>query len=91
MNGKVGPAQGLAGLGNTALIEKLIVLLLFLAFLSGGAASVPRRYAVHLPGWLPYDRIGVIGAGLVVTGTLLLVIRFFLTLRSPMPEDGAPS
>ncbi len=35
MDRNVEPDRGLAGLGNTALIEKLIVLLLFLAFLTG--------------------------------------------------------
>ncbi len=62
-----------------------------LAFLTAGSASVARRYAVHLPGWLPYDRLGAIGASLVVTGTLILVVRFLLTLRSPLPEDNTTS
>ncbi len=35
MENKVKSQPGLAGLGNTALIEKLIVLLLFFAFLAG--------------------------------------------------------
>jgi cytochrome c oxidase subunit I len=49
-----------------------------LAFLSAGSASVPRRYAVHLPTWLPYDRVGSIGAGLAITGALILIVRFLL-------------
>ena len=62
-----------------------------LAFLSAGSSSVPRRYAVHLPAWLPYDRIGAIGASLVVAGTLLLVGRFLAVLRKAAQEpDGAP-
>lgn len=35
MDRKLEPDRGLAGLGNTALIEKMIVLLLFLAFVTG--------------------------------------------------------
>jgi len=45
------------------------------AFLSAGAASVPRRWAVHLPEWVPYDRVGSIGAILVILGTLTFVLR----------------
>ncbi|MGH6676509.1 MAG: cbb3-type cytochrome c oxidase subunit I, partial [Xanthobacteraceae bacterium] len=59
-----------------------------LAFLAAGSASVPRRYAVHMPAWLPYDRVGAIGASLVVTGALILILRFLVTLRSPLPNDG---
>jgi len=62
-----------------------------LAFLAAGSASVPRRYAVHMPAWLPYDRVGAIGAGLVVTGALILILRFLLTLRSPLPDEGTTS
>jgi cytochrome c oxidase subunit I len=52
----------------------------FLAFLLAGSASVPRRYAVHLPQWLPYDRMGSVGAALAVVGVLILVVRFFVGL-----------
>ncbi|MGA9138226.1 MAG: cbb3-type cytochrome c oxidase subunit I, partial [Methylovirgula sp.] len=58
-----------------------------LAFLAAGSASVPRRYAVHMPAWLPYDRVGSIGAALTITGALILILRFLLTLRSPLPDD----
>ena len=37
-----------------------------LAFLYSGRASVPRRYAAHLPEWVPYDRIGSGFAALVI-------------------------
>lgn len=53
-----------------------------IAFLSGGAVSVPRRYAVHLPEWLPYDRAGSIGATLVIAGTLIFVLGFLARLPS---------
>lgn len=51
-----------------------------LAFLLGGSASVPRRYAVHLPEWLAYDRMGSIGAAIAITGALILVLRFLAGL-----------
>ncbi len=59
-----------------------------LAFLTAGAASVPRRYAVHLPSWLPYDRVGSIGAALVVVGVLILVVRFLVSVPSAAPEEA---
>ncbi len=59
-----------------------------LAFLAAGSASVPRRYAVHLPAWLAYDRAGSIGASLAVAGALILIVRFLVSLRSPI--DATP-
>ena len=59
-----------------------------LAFLAGGAASVPRRYAAHLPEWLPYDRAGSIGATLVIVGTLILVLTFVAGLPSASPSES---
>lgn len=46
------------------------------AFLLGGRAGIPRRYAVHLAEWLKYDQAGTIGAALVVTAALLFTLRF---------------
>jgi cytochrome c oxidase subunit I len=61
-----------------------------LAFLLAGSASVPRRYAVHLPEWLPYDRMGSIGAALAIAGVLILVARFFAGVRTAADaEDPA--
>lgn len=59
-----------------------------LAFLAAGSISVPRRYAVHLPAWLPYDRVGSIGAGLVVIGALMLVGRFLVGMRAAAQESA---
>ncbi len=59
-----------------------------LTFLTAGAASVPRRYAVHLPEWLAYDRVGSIGAVLTVVGALILVLRFLLNVPSAAREDA---
>ncbi|MGE5546832.1 MAG: cbb3-type cytochrome c oxidase subunit I [Solirubrobacterales bacterium] len=54
------------------------------AFLLGGRAGIPRRYAVHLPDWLPYDQAGTIGAALVVTAALLFASRFVANLGKGM-------
>ncbi|WP_170553489.1 cbb3-type cytochrome c oxidase subunit I [Ruegeria atlantica] len=47
-------------------------------FLFSGAASIPRRWAVHYEEWLTHDRIGTLFGVLVVLGTLLFVLRFVL-------------
>jgi cytochrome c oxidase subunit 1 len=49
-------------------------------FLYAGAHSVPRRWAVHLPEWLLYDRIASILAVLVVVTAALFVGRFLARL-----------
>jgi cytochrome c oxidase subunit 1 len=51
-----------------------------LAFLAAGGASVPRRYAVHLPEWIAYDRVGSLGALLVVAGVTVMVLQFLVRL-----------
>jgi cytochrome c oxidase subunit I len=63
-------------------------LIFVLSFLTAGAASVPRRYAVHLPEWLPYDRVGSIGAALAAVGVLILVLRFLVSVPSAAREDA---
>jgi cytochrome c oxidase subunit I len=68
-----------------------------LSFLYSGKESVARRYAVHLPEWVPYDRIGSLFAALVVVSSLLFIIRFLsrLTLagrdypRAPLAHGTA--
>ena len=61
-----------------------------LAFLLAGGASVPRRYAVHLAEWLPYDRMGSIGAALTIVGVLIMVARCFTGVRmAARAEDSA--
>jgi cytochrome c oxidase subunit 1 len=54
------------------------------AFLAAGHVSVPRRYAAHLPQWVPYDRIGSIGAILVIAAMLSFTVYIVAgLLRSP--------
>ena len=60
-----------------------------LAFLAGGSASVPRRYAVHMPNWLPYDEIGSLGACLAIIGAAVLVGRFLAQLPIAARDNPA--
>lgn len=45
-------------------------------FLFSGAASIPRRWAVHYEEWLTHDRIGTLFSVLVIVGTLIFVLRY---------------
>ncbi|AUQ59322.1 putative cytochrome c oxidase subunit 1 [Phaeobacter inhibens] len=51
-----------------------------IVFLFSGAASIPRRWAVHYEEWLTHDRIGTAFSALVVLGTLIFVLRFVARL-----------
>ncbi len=59
-----------------------------LSFLYSGRESVPRRYAEHLPEWMPYDRVATVFAWLVVAAVLVFAIRFFT--RLPAATRDAP-
>lgn len=52
-----------------------------LSFLYSGKESVARRYAAHLPEWIPYNRISAFFATLVVLAVLVFAIRFLASLR----------
>ncbi|HKV96351.1 MAG TPA: cbb3-type cytochrome c oxidase subunit I [Gammaproteobacteria bacterium] len=60
-----------------------------LAFLYAGDHSVPRRYAVHLPQWLPYDKAGSIGAMLIILGMLLFAVRIIAGLLKVPADVGS--
>lgn len=63
-----------------------------LAFLAAGHVSVARRYAVHLPQWVPYDQIGSLAAILVIAGMLLFTTRIVVgLLRAPADTDPTRS
>ncbi|MGH8599415.1 MAG: cbb3-type cytochrome c oxidase subunit I [Burkholderiales bacterium] len=54
------------------------------AFLAAGHVSVARRYAVHLPQWVPYDQWGSVAAMLVIAAMLLFAGRIIIgLLRTP--------
>lgn len=87
---EIGGARSSYGFASAAVWLYLVGGTVFvLAFLSAGSDSVPRRYAVHLPTWLPYDRIGSLGASLVVAGTSILVVLFLGGVRRAAREGDA--
>lgn len=49
-------------------------------FLYSGRQSVPRRWAAHLPEWMPYDRIAAVFSLLVLALTIFVIIRFGIGL-----------
>ena len=55
---------------------------LILGFLFSGKSSVARRYAAHLPEWVPLSRIAVVFASLVVIASTIFIVRFLLRLRA---------
>jgi cytochrome c oxidase subunit 1 len=59
-----------------------------LALLASGRDSVPRRWAVHYPEWLPLDRIGSVFAALIVLAAFVFVARFLLNLSRPVAESS---
>ena len=59
-------------------------LIFVFAFLYAGHLSVARRMSTHLPGWVLTDKIGSIGALLVVLAMIYFVIRIsFGLLKAP--------
>jgi cytochrome c oxidase subunit 1 len=46
-----------------------------LMFLMSGQASVPRRWAVHLPEWLWYSQVASLFAAGVVISTMVIIVR----------------
>ena len=65
-------------------------LIFVLAFLDAGRMSVARRMATHLPEWTGTDKIGSIGAMLVVLAMLYFAIRITVGLLKA-PARGAPN
>lgn len=53
------------------------------AFLLAGKESVPRRWAVHLPEWVAYDRYGAVCAAVVVLAAVWFLVRYISFLGSP--------
>lgn len=45
-------------------------------FLYAGKEGVPRRWAVHLPEWLPYDRLASVFGACVVLAVAVFALRF---------------
>lgn len=53
-----------------------------LTFLYSGKESVARRYAEHLPQWVPYDRIASYFVMLLIASALVFMVRFLTRLGS---------
>jgi cytochrome c oxidase subunit 1 len=51
-----------------------------LVFLTAGAMSVPRRWAVHAPEWIAQDRITALLAVVIVLGASYFVLRYAIRL-----------
>ncbi len=85
-----GTAAG-SGTPRVSLLLYIVGGLLFVGtFLAAGHVSVPRRYAVHVSAWFPYDRAGSIGAILVILAMALFTMYVASSLlRSPRHETGA--
>ncbi|MEO8418311.1 MAG: cbb3-type cytochrome c oxidase subunit I [Methylophilaceae bacterium] len=58
------------------------------AFLAAGHVSVPRRFAVHMPEWMPYDQVGSIGAILLIAAMLVFTVRIIAGL-SRLPGEAS--
>ena len=52
------------------------------AFLAGGAMSVPRRWAVHLEPWMAWNRVGVVFALLLLAGAVVFAAGFLRRARA---------
>ncbi|MEO8803522.1 MAG: cbb3-type cytochrome c oxidase subunit I [Rudaea sp.] len=64
-------------------------LIFVFAFLDAGHLSVARRMATHLPAWTFTDKVGSIGAMLVVLGMLYFATRITVGLLKA-PAAGSP-
>lgn len=64
-----------------------------MAFLIGGWASVPRRWAMHIDTWMPYDRIGAVSGAIILIASMALsfglVRRLFASFRPSVHADEA--
>jgi len=53
-----------------------------LMFLLSGKASVPRRWAQHLPEWVVYSEYATIFGALIVLAMLIMVLKITIKLPS---------
>lgn len=77
-------AESLSGMGLWAFLAYFLGSIGFVVvFLLAGAASVPRRWAVHLPEWIGYDHAGSLFALFVILGALVFVAQYLVRVLSP--------
>ena len=79
-----------AGAKATFALYVLGGLVFAFAFLAAGHISTPRRFAQHLPQWLAYDKVGVIGAAMLIAAMLVFSVQIALGLLSS-PSRGHPA
>jgi heme/copper-type cytochrome/quinol oxidase subunit 1 len=65
-------------------------LIFVFGFLDGGRVSVPRRMAEHLQAWTFSDKIGSVGAILVVLAMLYFALRITVGLLKPPSPSLVP-
>jgi cytochrome c oxidase subunit I len=46
------------------------------SFLFSGVVGAPRRWATHMPEWIPYDKLGAFFAIWIIVGAFIIVCRF---------------
>lgn len=64
-------------------------LVFVLAFLAAGHMSVARRMATHLEQWIPTDKMGSIGATILILGMIYFAVRISIgLLRSPSSSQA---
>ena len=64
-------------------------LVFVMAFLAGGYISTPRRFAVHMPEWVPYDQWASIAAMVVIAAMLLFTVQIIFGLLNPADDADA--
>lgn len=71
-----GNAAGFGGLDKTMLWTFALSAFAYaLMFLMSGQASIPRRWAVHLPEWLWYSQLASLFAAGVVLSAMIIIVR----------------
>ena len=71
--------EGLSGASYWGLVAYLVGGVgVSVIFLIGGAMSVPRRWAVHLPQWFIQDQMGAAFALISIVGALVLLVRYLV-------------
>ena len=63
-------------------------LIFVMSFLYAGHLSVARRMATHIPAWTSTDKVGSIGAVLVVLGMLYFAVRITMGLLKAPAREG---
>lgn len=57
-----------------------------LMFLLSGQASIPRRWAIHLPEWLLYSQIASLFAAGVVVSAMVIIVRALAGIIKPAQQ-----